>query len=51
MSHDDPLSDLLSIAFASRIPKQPVESDRDAAGEYAARGRLVAVLVPPPGPE
>jgi hypothetical protein len=45
MSHDDKLSDLLSIAFASRIPKQPVESDRDAAASAPVPDAL-----PPAGP-
>jgi hypothetical protein len=58
ISHDDKLSDLLSIVSASCIPKQPVESDRDAeasaplpyalppAGPAAGPGTRGAVLVP-----
>jgi hypothetical protein len=37
------LSDVRSIAFASRIPKRPVASDRDAATSAPPRGRLTAV--------
>jgi hypothetical protein len=45
MSHDDELSDLLSIVFASRVPKQPVESDRDASASAPRADAL-----PPAGP-
>ena len=36
MSNDVELSDVLSLAFASRMPKRPVESDRDAAASVRA---------------
>jgi hypothetical protein len=45
LNHNDELSDLLSIVCASRIPKQPVASDRDAAASPPLPDAL-----PPPGP-
>jgi hypothetical protein len=43
LGNDVELSDVLSIAFASRIPNQPVVSDRDAAANAQPRVRLTVL--------
>ena len=43
INNDVDCSDVPSIAFASCIPKQPLEPDRDAAARVPPRGRLAAV--------
>ena len=58
MSHDNELSDLSSVVYASHMPKPPVEPDRDVsasappanvfppAGPAAPSGTRGTVLVP-----